>query len=62
MGHLDEGVRGAATRRRETVRTEELDRSEAAAHFQAYIRGRGGGQQGKASTVNIGDDGVCALS
>ena len=33
LGHLDEGARGAAARRRATVRLEELDRAEAAAHM-----------------------------
>ena len=47
MGHLDEGARGAVSRRREVVRTEELDRAEAAAHFQAYIRAIGGTRRGR---------------
>ena len=47
MGHLDEGARGAAARRRETMRAEELDRAEAAAHYQAYVRGRGGARRGR---------------
>ena len=46
-GHLDEGKRGAASRRRAVVRTEELDRAEASAHFQAYISGRGGARRGR---------------
>ena len=47
LGHLDEGARGAAARRRATVRLEELDRAEAAAHYQAYVRGRGGARRGR---------------
>ena len=47
MGHLDEGARGAAAKRRETVRAEELDRAKAAAHYQAYVRGRGGARRGR---------------
>ena len=47
LGHLDEGARGAAAKRRETVRAEELDRAEAAAHYQAYVRGRGGARRGR---------------
>ena len=47
LGHLDAGARGAAARRRATVREEELSRAEAAAHHQAYIRGRGGPRRGR---------------
>ena len=38
-----------AARRRVTVRAEELDRAEAAAHYQAYVRGRGGARRGRLS-------------
>ena len=47
LGHLDAGAREAAQRRQVTVREEEKDRREEAAHFQAYVRGRGGARRGR---------------
>ena len=47
LGHLDAGAREAAARRRTTVREEELDRAEATAYHQAYVRGRGGPRRGR---------------
>ena len=47
LGHLDAGAREAAQRRQVTVREEERDRREEAAHFQAYVRGRGGARRGR---------------
>ena len=45
LGHLDAGAREAAQRRQVTVREEERDRREEAAHFQAHVRGRGGARR-----------------
>ncbi len=47
LGHMDAGARGAAVRRAATVREEQLARAEAAAHFAAYVRGRGGPRRGR---------------
>ena len=47
LGHMDAGARGAAGRRAATVREEQLTRAETAAHFAAYIRGRGGPRRGR---------------
>jgi hypothetical protein len=47
LGHLDAGAREAAARRRATMREEERDREEGAAHYQAYVRGRGGPSRGR---------------
>ena len=47
LGHMDAGAREAALRRQTTVREEERDRQEAAAYFQAYVRGRGGARRGR---------------
>ena len=47
LGHLDAGAREAAQRRQVTMREEERDRREEAAHFQAYVRGRGGARKGR---------------
>ena len=44
---LDSGAREAALRQQTTVREEERDRQEAAAYFQAYVRGRGGARRGR---------------
>ena len=49
LGHLDAGAREAAQRRQVAVREEERDRREEAAHFQAYVRGRGGPRRGRLS-------------
>ena len=46
LGHMDEGARGAATRRRERVRVEEMARVEAAAFHTAHVRGRGSRRMG----------------
>ena len=50
LGHLDAGAREAAQRRQVTVREEERDRREEAAHFQAHVRGRGGARRGRLPT------------
>ena len=47
LGHMDAGARDAADRRSTTVREERLDREEAAAFHQAYVRGRGGPRRGR---------------
>ena len=47
MGHLGEGAREAAARRRLAVRQEQLAREEASAFFAAYVRGRQGPQRGR---------------
>ena len=44
---MDAGAREAAVRRQATVREEGRDRAEAAAYFQAYVRGRGGARRGR---------------
>jgi hypothetical protein len=41
LGHLDARAREA------TVREEERDMMEAAAYYQAYVRGRGGAMRGR---------------
>ena len=41
LGHMDEGARQAAGRRRLRMREEEMARHEAAAFHTAYVRGRG---------------------
>ena len=41
LGHMDDGARQAAGRRRLRMREEEMARHEAAAYHTAYIRGRG---------------------
>ena len=45
LGHLDAGARAASQRRQVTVREEERDRREEAAHFQAHVRGRCGARR-----------------
>ena len=47
LGHMDAGARDAADRRSTTMREERLDREEAAAFHQAYVRGRGGPRRGR---------------
>ena len=46
LGHLGQGARAVADRRRETQRIEAAKRREAQAHWQAHIRGRGLGRAG----------------
>ena len=41
LGHMDDGARQAAGRRRLRMREEEMARHEAAAYHTAYVRGRG---------------------
>ena len=41
MGHLGQGARDRAGRRRDMMMQEERGRREAEAYFMAYIRGRG---------------------
>ena len=47
MGHLDKGARDAAARRQVVLRQEQLAREECVAHFQEYVRGRGGPMRGR---------------
>ena len=49
MGHIDQGARGAASRRRVTEMEERRVRQEQAAYHAAYIRGRGGSSLGRLS-------------
>ena len=53
LGHMDAGAREAADRRSTTVREERLDREEAAAFHQAYVRGRGGREVALTICANI---------
>ena len=46
LGHMDQGAREAAGRRKERVREEEMSRKEAAAFYTAYVRGRGARMMG----------------
>ena len=41
LGHMDQGAREAAGRRKVRVREEEMARKESVAFYTAYVRGRG---------------------
>ena len=53
LGHMDQGAREAAGRRKVRVREEEMARKEAVVFYAVYLRGRGAQMVGRLQRKNI---------